>query len=137
MQIDDVTKKIIYKDSFGSKDTNYDNLEILTKGNISINDYLNYKTTEIKGIDDPNSIVKGKTISGSKKKVLEYFLTTSGFSPIEQLYIKGTNNTFSSSEKSAFQQYINSLGLSPDEQYEIYTKLKSIEELENGSIRWK
>jgi hypothetical protein len=29
------------------------------------------------------------------------------------------------------------MGISSEEQYEIYKKLKSIEELENGAIRWK
>jgi hypothetical protein len=137
MNTDAKTKAIIYEDTFGNNDENYQNLKVLTNDNVSIEDYLNYKTTDIKGIDDPRSIIKGKTISGSKKAVLNNFLDNSGFSGIEEMYLYGTQYTFNSTQKSQFSAYLNQMGISSEEQYEIYKKLKSIEELENGAIRWK
>jgi hypothetical protein len=137
MTTDKKTKRIIYEDTFGNDDTLYSNLKSLTGNRVSIEDYLDYKTTEIKGIDNPYSNIKGKTIKGSKKKVLESFLQDSNFSGIEMLYIYGTQNSFNSTQRAQFQNYVTSLDLNPEEEYEIYKKLNSIEELEDGRIRWK
>ena len=137
MTTDSKTKAIIYEDFFGNNDELYSNLKLLTRNNVSIDSYLDYKTAEIKGVDDPKSIVKGKTISGSKKESLINFLNTSNLTGIERLYIYGTQNSFNNTQKAQFQNYINGLGLSQDELYNIYKKLHSIEELETGNIRWK
>ena len=133
----DDEKKKIYKNYIGDSDEIYDNLETLTKGKISINDYLDYKTADIEGVDDPNSLIKRKTISGSKKKNLLNFLKNSDFSTIERIYIKGTNNTLDSNEKAMLESYVNGLGLTNAERKAIYKKIKNYQELEDGRYRLK
>ena len=137
----DKEKKAIYSNYIAKNDKTYLYLEKLTGNKVNINQYLDYKTAEIKGIDDPKSIVKGKTKSGSKKANLQKYLRESNFSEVEALYIYGTQNSLNSTQRVQITNYINKAKqagrLTASEEKELYKKLKSVEELENGQIRWK
>lgn len=137
----DKEKKTIYSNYIAKNDKTYLYLEKLTGNKVNINQYLDYKTAEIKGIDDPKSIVKGKTKSGSKKANLQKNLRESNFSEVEALYIYGTQNSLNSTQRVQITNYINKAKqagrLTASEEKDLYKKLKSVEELENGQIRWK
>ena len=141
MKTDAKTKRIIYEDTLGTNDEVYQNLSKLTGNKVNIDQYLDYKTAEIKGIDDPKSIVKGKTKSGSKKANLQKYLRESNFSEVEALYIYGTQNSLNSTQRVQITNYINKAKqagrLTASEEKELYKKLNSVEELEDGRIRWK
>ena len=136
MKTSSKTKRIIYEDTLGTTDKTYKYLSQLTGNKVEINQYLDYKTTELKADDDPDSNIKGKTVSGSKKKKIVNYLNNSDFSPVERLYIYGTQYSFDSKQKAKFKSYIEKAKqegkINSEEAKEIYKKLKSIEELEDG-----
>ena len=75
-----------------------------------------------------------------KKKVVNY-LETSDFSDIEKMYIYGTQYSYDNKQKSQFDAYMKQVKatgrVTSSEVKDIYKKLQSVEELENGRIRWK
>ena len=137
MKTTDKTKTIIYKDTFGADDEVFSNLQTLTGNRISINDYLDYKTANIEGVDDPNSLIKGKKIPGSAEKNVIKFLKDTNFSNIERMYIRGINNSLDTEEVEMFKDYVTKLNLTSDEKKAIYKKLKNYEEREDGAYRLK
>lgn len=130
-------KKKIYENYIGKDDELYKNLKLLTKDRVKIEDYLEYKTSDFSNVDDPNSNIKGKTISGTGRKLLKNFLNNSNFSGIEQLYITGTKRKLENDEKQALVSYVNSLGLTDYEEKQIYKKLQGYQEREDGAYRLK
>ena len=130
-------KKMIYENYIGKDDTTYSNLKILTGDKVNIEDYLGYKTADLKAEDNPKSNIKGKTISGSKKKKVVEYLNNSKFSGIERLYIYGTQYSFNNSQKQAFVNYVESQGYTDKEKHNIYKKLQDYEEREDGAYRLK
>lgn len=143
MKTSSKTKRIIYEETLGTTDKTYKYLSQLTGNKVEINQYLDYKTKgdELKADDDPDSNIKGKTVSGSKKKKIVNYLNNSDFSPVERLYIYGTQYSFDSKQKAKFKSYIDKAKqegkINSEEATEIYKKLRSVEELEDGKIRWK
>lgn len=133
----DKEKKILYSEIVNSNDSTYQLLSKLE--NININAYLDYKTQEIKGTEDEKSIVKGKTISGSKKKNLINYLNSSKLSTLDKVYIFGKSNKLDNSQRKIIQDAINNSSLTEEEKKEFYRGLGSsnIEELKDGTIRWK
>ena len=136
---DSSTKGKVYEYMLnGNKDETYINLKTLTGDKVKINDYLGYKTADISAEDDPTSNIKGKTISGSKKKKVVEYLNNSKFSGIERLYIYGTQYSFSNSQKQAFVNYVNNkIKPTNTERKELYKKLKDYQEREDGAYRLK
>lgn len=133
----DKEKKIIYSNYINKDDAIYNNLSKITGNKVNINQYLDYKTKgdELKADDNPDSNVKGKTVSGSKKKKIVNYLNNSDFSPVERLYIYGTQYSFDSKQKAKFKSYIDKAKqegkINSEEATEIYKKLRSVEELED------
>lgn len=139
MTTDNKTKSIIYQDTFGTKDTTYQNLKLLTKDKVAIDDYLNYKTEDLSADRKADGTKKGKAVSGSAKNKLINFLNNSKFNGIERLYIYGQNYKLNSTQRAQLQNYINKLDITPQEKKDIYLDLSSsnVVEMADGSIRWK
>lgn len=139
MTTDSKTKSIIYQDTFGTKDTTYQNLKLLTKDNVAIDDYLDYKTEDLSADRKADGTKKGKAISGSAKAKLTKFLNNSKLSGIERLYIYGQKQKLSSTQRNQLVNYVNKLKITPQEKKDIYLDLSSnnVVEMADGSIRWK
>ena len=143
MKTDAKTKRIIYEDTLGTNDEVYQNLSKLTGNKVNINQYLDYKTRtdEFEADDDPKSNIKGKKLKGNREKKINNYINNSNFSDAERLYIYGTLYSLDLSERKRLTQHINNAKakgrLTASEEKELYKKLKSVEELENGQIRWK
>lgn len=71
---DEKTKKAIYENSLGKKDTKYDIVkESFTGSGLNMSKYLQYKAQEFKADKKDDGTVNGKSITGSKKdKVFDY-----------------------------------------------------------------
>lgn len=71
---DEKTKKVIYENSLGKKDTKYDIVkESFTGSGLNMSKYLQYKAQEFKADKKDDGTVNGKSITGSKKdKVFDY-----------------------------------------------------------------
>lgn len=71
---DEKTKKAIYENSLGKKDTKYDIVkESFSTSGLNTTKYLKYKSQEFTSDTTDDGTVKGKTITGSKKdKVFDY-----------------------------------------------------------------
>ena len=132
----DEEKKKIYSHYVNKDDVVYNNLAKITKDNVNINQYLDYKLSEFKSDDDPNSNIVGKTIRGSKKKKVINYLENSGFSEIERLYIEGREYTLDDTDKQKFLKYLKETQLSLEERIEILKDMKGIKEYEDGDIKW-
>ena len=138
----DKEKQKLYENFVGSDDNSYNNLKLLTDDNISINAYLDYKQQDIKGTDDPKSIIKGKTISGSKKKNVEEYLRTSNLSQLEQAYIYGHSYSLNKNYNNYYTTLTNQIEnmrskLTEEQIKDIYKSLHNVQELEDGRLIWK
>lgn len=133
----DKEKKSIYSNILGKNDNDYKYLSKLE--DIDINAYLDYKTQDIKADEDMSSNIEGKTISGSKKKNLINYLNSSELSTLDKVYILGKSNKLDNSQRKIIQDAINNSSLTEEEKKEFYRGLSSsnIEELKDGTIRWK
>lgn len=135
-------KKKIYTTFVSSNDDTYNNIELLTNGNISINAYLNYKQQDIKGDDDPKSNVKGKTKSGSKKENVKNYLQNSNLSDVEKAYIYGKSYSLNDNYNGYYDILTNQIEqiksrITQNELRELYKSLYNVQELEDGSLQWK
>lgn len=132
-------KELIYSSIMKKKDTDYQNLKLLSNS-MNIDNYLDYKTQEFKNTDDPNSNIVGKTIAGSKEKDIENYLNNSKFNNIEMMYLYGKSYKLSNDEMHTFQKYMDNLGLTDEEKKQIVTKglaSSNITEYEDGTWTWK
>lgn len=130
-------KKAMYQKSYGNQDTTFKYLNKIT--DINIEAYLDYISEEIKADENTKSNVKGKTISGSKKKNLKAYLNNpdNGLSYLEKLYIYGRSYELDSAERQVITNAVKKAGLTSKEQKEFYLTLHDVEELKDGRIRWK
>lgn len=130
-------KKAMYEKTYGNQDTTFKYLNKIT--DINIDAYLDYISEEIKADDDPNSKIKGKTISGSKKKNLKEYLNNpdNGLSYIERLYIYGRSYGLDRNERQTITNAVKKAGLTSKEQKEFYLTLHDVYEEEDGTIKWK
>lgn len=138
----DEEKQKLYENFVDSKDAVYNNIKALSDNNISINAYLDYKQQDIKGTDDPKSIVKGKTIRGSKKENVEEYLRTSNLSQLEQAYIYGHSYSLNKNYNNYYTTLTNQIEnmrskLTEEQIKDIYKSLYNVQELEDGRLIWK
>jgi hypothetical protein len=126
------TKKKIYESQIGEDDSIYNNLSAISP-RININSYLDFKLQDFSNEDDPDSNIKGKTISGTGKKEKLNYIRSSGFSDIEKLYLRGISYKGELSNKereTLYNHIINTVPLA--KQKDVIVKLKDYVELENG-----
>lgn len=129
-------KKEIYSNYINNKDELYNNLSKLT--DINIDAYLDYKMQDIKGNDDPDSDIEGKTKTGTKKKNFIKYIQDTDFSEVERLYIYGKFYKYNQSQQTKMKDYIKNADVSSKEKLEVYKQLSSnIEEHEDGNYYWK
>lgn len=135
----DKEKALIYENYIEKSDTVYQHLKQLTGDNVRINEYLEYKVTDLEADRKNDGTKKGKSVSGSAKKKLLNFLNNSNFSNIEKIYIYGQTYELNNSQRQQFQNYVRKLDLSYDEEKEIWLDLSSnnVVEMADGSVRWK
>ncbi len=133
----DKEKKKIYSEILGKSDEDYKYLSRLE--DVNIDAYLDYKIQDIKADEDINSNVVGKTISGSKKGNLINYLNSSDLSDLDKIYILGKSSKLDSNQRAIIDDAIKNSDLTNEERKEFYKGLSSsnIEELKDGTIRWK
>jgi hypothetical protein len=134
----DKEKDALFDDQINDK--TYKNLKLLNKNNISkINQYMDYKTTDLDSDKKDDGTKKGKTIYGSKEKKITEYLNNSSFSYIEKIYLYGQTYKLNNEQRKALEKHIKQLKLTSEEQKQIYLDLASsnVEELSDGRIRWK
>lgn len=129
-------KAEIYSTCINKKDKVYSGLSKLT--DLNVDAYLDYKMQEIKGDEDTDSNIKGKTESGSKKKNVIQYLNNANFTRIERLYIYGSSYKFNSKEQSIMKEYLNNSNLSSKEKLEVVKGLTAnVEQHKDGKYYWK
>lgn len=136
----DTEKDIIYEKYINTNDKIYTNLKLLNNNDISkINEYLNYKTADLKADKEDDGTKDGKSISGSAKTKLINYINNSNFSEAEKLYLYGTKYKLNNTERKKLSNYINSLSLTSEEKKNIYLTLSSlnVQEMKDGTIEWK
>lgn len=86
---DEKTKKAIYENSLGKKDTKYDIVKgSFTGSGLNMSKYLQYKAQEFKADKKDDGTVNGKSITGSKKdKVFDYINSIKGATYTQKLIL--------------------------------------------------
>ena len=134
----DKEKDIIYQEYINSDDEIYTNLKLLNNNDVSkINEYLNYKTADLKANKKDDGTKDGETISGSAKNKVINFINNSNFNSIEKLYLYGTKYKLNNNQRKILTEYITSLNITPNQRKEIYLKLNGVVEMKDGTIQWK
>lgn len=119
-----ITKSIIYKNTTGSEDDIYNN--ILSKDNIDINEYLNYKLQEFESDKEDDGTLQGKSVSGSKKKKVYDYVNNMKITPQQKITILGTQYKLSRNEQRELYSYIDNISnQTKDEKLEIFKKYSS------------
>lgn len=130
----DKEKKEIYSKFINTKDNTYANLSKLT--NVNIDAYLDYKLQDIKGDEDAESDIKGKTVNGSKKEKVRQYLKNANLSNIERVYLYGKSYKLKGEDKDILKQYMS--GLSRNDVINVCKDLTlNFEEHKNGNYYWK
>ena len=129
------TKEIIYTNGTGKDDDLYNNL--LSKSNINMTEYLNYKNEASDKAFSADKDKNGKTITGSgKKKVIAYLnnnITGSG----NRLLIAGKSYALQNNEKQKLAQYINQIATTKEERLAIYNQLDKNFTVKDGKVYMK
>ena len=129
------TKEIIYANGTGKDDKLYNNL--LSKSNINITEYLNYKNKVADKAFSADKDKNGKTITGSaKNKVINYLnnnITGAG----NRLLIAGKSYALQNSEKQKLAQYINQIATTKEERLAIYNQLDKNFTVKDGKVYMK
>ena len=127
-------KETLYQNTVGKEDSLYN---ILSNGNIDINEYLDYKIRDSKDefVSDKDS--EGKTISGSaKNKIYDYVnknITGTG----NKLIILGSKYKLTDNERKELTDYINTTISNKDEKIEIFKKLDKNYTVKDGKVYYK
>lgn len=117
----DKTKSIIYANTTGKKDNLYNS--ILSKDNIDINEYLNYKLQEFESDTEDDGALTGKAISGSKKEKMYNYVNDMNITENQKIAILGKQYKLNRQEQTKLYNYINSIkGQNKDEKLEIFKK---------------
>lgn len=128
------TKSIIYQNTVGKEDSLYN---ILSNGNIDINEYLDYKIRDSKDEFASDKDSDGKTISGSaKNKIYDYVnknITGTG----NKLIILGSKYKLTDKERKELTDYINTTISNKDEKIEIFKKLDKNYTVKDGKVYYK
>lgn len=120
------------------EDKTYSNLKLINGNDLSkIDDYLNYKVANIKGDEDTESDVKNATVKDSRKKNMINYMNNSNFDGFEKLYLYGKSYKLSSNERKQFDHFMKASNLTSEQKKKIYLDMSGVEELKDGSIRWK
>lgn len=117
------TKSIIYKNTTGSEDDLYNNL--LSKDNINLDQYLNYKLQEFTSDKEDNGTLSGKSISGSKKKKVYDYVNNMDITQIQRVALIGSQYKLDRDNQMQLYNYINNIRGTVEEKEEIFKKFSS------------
>lgn len=126
------TKEIIYANGTGKDDDLYNDL--LSKSNINMTEYLNYrnKVSEKAFLADKNK--NGKTITGSGKNKTITYLNNNITGAGNRLLIAGKSYVLQNSEKQKLAEYINQIATTKEEKIEIYKQLDKNFVVKDGKV---
>ncbi len=127
---DEKTKKAIYENSLGKKDTKYDIVkESFTGSGLNMSKYLQYKAQEFKADKKDDGTVNGKSITGSKKdKVFDYIDSIKGATYTQKLILYALEyKPSSSSDREIVENYVRNMpNRTVKEKLEIMSKFAGV-----------
>lgn len=127
---DEKTKKAIYENSLGKKDTKYDIIkESFTGSGLNMSKYLQYKAQEFKADKKDDGTVNGKSITGSKKdKVFDYIDSIKGATYTQKLILYALEyKPSSSSDREIVENYVRNMpNRTAKEKLEIMSKFAGV-----------
>ncbi len=137
---DEKTKKAIYENSIGKKDTKYDIVkESFTGSGLNMSKYLQYKAQEFKADKKDDGTVNGKSITGSKKdKVFDYIDSIKGATYTQKLILYALEyKPSSSSDREIIENHVRKLpNKTAKEKLEIMSKFAGVTVYKNNSYTY-
>ena len=137
---DEKTKKAIYENSLGKKDTKYDIVkESFTGSGLNMSKYLQYKAQEFKADKKDDGTVNGKSITGSKKdKVFDYIDSIKGATYTQKLILYALEyKPSSSSDREIVENYVRNMpNRTVKEKLEIMSKFAGVTVYKNNSYTY-
>ena len=134
------TKKAIYENSLGKKDTKYDIVkESFTGSGLNMSKYLQYKAQEFKADKKDDGTVNGKSITGSKKdKVFDYIDSIKGATYTQKLILYALEYKPSSpSDREIVENYVRNMpNRTVKEKLEIMSKFAGVTVYKNNSYTY-
>lgn len=134
------TKKAIYENSLGKKDTKYDIVkESFTGSGLNMSKYLQYKAQEFKADKKDDGTVNGKSITGSKKdKVFDYIDSIKGATYTQKLILYALEyKPSSSSDREIVENYVRNMpNRTVKEKLEIMSKFAGVTVYKNNSYTY-
>ena len=115
------TKEIIYTNGTGKDDNLYNNL--LSKSNIDMTEYLEYKNKLSEKAFGADKDKNGKTIAGSAKAKTINYLNNNITGVGNRLLIAGKSYALQNSEKQKLAEYINQIANTKEDRINIYKQL--------------
>ena len=127
---DEKTKKAIYENSLGKKDTKYDIIkESFTGSGLNMSKYLQYKAQEFKADKKDDGTVNGKSITGSKKdKVFDYIYSIKGATYTQKLILYALEyRPRNASDREIVENYVRNMpNRTVKEKLEIMSKFAGV-----------
>lgn len=127
---DEKTKKAIYENSLGKKDTKYDIVKgSFTGSGLNMSKYLQYKAQEFKADKKDNGTVNGKSITGSKKdKVFDYINSIKGATYTQKLILYALEyRPRNASDREIVENYVRNMpNRTAKEKLEIMSKFAGV-----------
>jgi hypothetical protein len=127
---DEKTKKAIYENSLGKKDTKYDIVkESFTGSGLNMSKYLQYKAQEFKADKKDDGTVNGKSITGSKKdKVFDYIYSIKGATYTQKLILYALEyRPRNASDREIVENYVRNMpNRTVKEKLEIMSKFAGV-----------
>ena len=137
---DEKTKKAIYENSLGKKDTKYNIVkESFTGSGLNMSKYLQYKAQEFKADKKDDGTVNGKSITGSKKdKVFDYIDSIKGATYTQKLILYALEyKPSSASDREIIENHVRNLpNKTAKEKLEIMSKFAGVTVYKNGSYTY-
>jgi hypothetical protein len=137
---DEKTKKAIYENSLGKKDTKYNIVkESFTGSGLNMSKYLQYKAQEFKADKKDDGTVNGKSITGSKKdKVFDYIDSIKGATYTQKLILYALEyKPSSSSDREIVENYVRNMpNRTVKEKLEIMSKFAGVTVYKNNSYTY-
>ena len=137
---DEKTKKAIYENSLGKKDTKYNIVKgSFTGSGLNMSKYLQYKAQEFKADKKDDGTVNGKSITGSKKdKVFDYIDSIKGATYTQKLILYALEyRPRNASDREIVENYVRNMpNRTVKEKLEIMSKFAGVTVYKNNSYTY-
>lgn len=110
--------------------------KFFSENGLNINSYLNYTLQNFESDKKDNGTVKGKSISGSRKKKVYNYINNMDISYTQRLLLIGTQYKLNNTERARLANFVNNSDLSYDEKMTLYGKFKGFKVYKNGTITY-